>query len=224
MKKAILGKKIGMTQVFDKDGKAVPVTVIQAGPNVVVQKKTIENDGYESIQVGFDDIREKLKKVKSKDGKEKVVSNIPKPIKGHFDKAKIAVKRYLREFRLEDASSYEVGQEIKVDIFKEGERVDVSGVSKGKGFAGVIKRYNAHRGPMRHGSKFHRAPGSMGASSDPSRTIPGKKLPGHMGAENVTVQNLEVVRVDAEKNVILVKGGVPGIRGSLVMIKDTVKA
>lgn len=224
MKKAILGKKVGMTQVFDKEGKAVPVTVIQAGPNVVVQKKTFENDGYSSIQVGFEDVKEKLKKVKDSEGKEKTVSNILKPVKGHFEKAKIAAKRYLREFRLEDAASYEVGQEIKADVFKEGERVDVSGVSKGKGFAGVIKRYNAHRGPMRHGSKFHRAPGSMGASSDPSRTIPGKKLPGHMGAENTTVLNLEVVKVDPERNFILVKGGVPGIRGSLVMIKDTVKA
>lgn len=224
MKKAILGKKVGMTQVFDKEGKAIPVTVIEAGPNIVVQKKTIENDGYEAIQVGFCDVKEKFKKVRDKEGKEKVVSNILKPIKGHFEKAKIATKKYLREFRLEDAASYEVGQEIKADIFKEGERVDVSGVSKGKGYAGVIKRYNAHRGPMRHGSKFHRAPGSMGASSDPSRTIPGKKLPGHMGAENTTVQNLEVIKVDPERNFILVKGGVPGIRGSLVMIKDTVKA
>ncbi|MGE5631170.1 MAG: 50S ribosomal protein L3 [Caulobacteraceae bacterium] len=224
MKKAIIGKKIGMTQIFDKEGKAVPVTVIEAGPNVVVQKKTVENEGYAAIQVGFEDVKEKLRKVKDNEGKEKTVSNILKPIKGHFEKAKIATKRYLRELKLEDAASYEVGQEIKADVFKEGERVDVSGVSKGKGYAGVIKRYNAHRGPMRHGSKFHRAPGSMGASSDPSRTIPGKKLPGHMGAENTTVLNLEVVKVDQEKNLILVKGGVPGIRGSLVMIKDTVKA
>ncbi|MEA4848322.1 MAG: 50S ribosomal protein L3 [Clostridiaceae bacterium] len=224
MKKAILGLKVGMTQIFDKDGKAIPVTVISAGPNVVVQKKTVENEGYSSIQVGFEDVKEKLKKVKSKDGKEKLVSNILKPLKGHFEKAKIASKRYLREFRLEDAEAYEVGQEIKADIFKEGERVDISGVSKGKGFAGSIKRHNFHRGPMKHGSKYHRAAGSMGASSSPSRTIPGKKLPGHMGAENTTVVNLEVVKVDPEKNIILVKGGVPGIRGSLVMIKDTVKA
>ena len=209
MKKAILGLKVGMTQVFDKEGKAVPVTVIAAGPNVVVQKKTLENEGYSAIQVGFDDKAEK---------------KVTKPIKGHFAKAKVATKRYLREFRLEDAAAYEVGQEIKADVFTEGERVDVSGVSKGKGYAGAIKRHNFHRGPMRHGSKYHRAAGSMGASSDPSRTIPGKKLPGHMGAENTTVLNLEVVKVDPEKNVILVKGGVPGIRGSLVMIKDTVKA
>lgn len=198
-----------MTQIFDKEGKAIPVTVIQAGPNVVVQKKTVENDGYASIQVGYEDRDEK---------------RVNKPMKGHFAKAKVATKRYLRELRLENAESFEIGQEIKADVFAEGDRVDVSGVSKGKGTAGTIKRFNAHRGPMRHGSKFHRAPGSMGASSDPSRTFKGKKLPGRMGNENTTVQNLEVVKVDAEKNYILVKGGVPGIRGSLVMIKDTVKA
>ena len=209
MKKAILGLKVGMTQIFDNEGKAIPVTVIAANPNIVVQKKTVENEGYEAIQVGFDDKAEK---------------KVTKPLKGHFAKAKVATKRYLREFRLEDAASYEVGQEIKVDIFKEGDRVDISGVSKGKGFAGAIKRHNFHRGPMKHGSKYHRWAGSMGTSSSPSRTIPGKKLPGHMGAENTTVVNLEVVKVDPEKNIILVKGGIPGIRGSLVMIKDTVKA
>jgi len=209
MKKAILGKKVGMTQIFDKDGKAIPVTVIEVEPNVVVQKKTVENDGYAALQVGYEDKDEK---------------KVNKPLKGHFAKAKVATKRYLRELRIENAESYEVGQEIKVDIFAEGERVDVSGVSKGKGTAGTIKRFNAHRGPMKHGSKFHRAPGSMGASSDPSRTFKGKKLPGRMGNENTTVQNLEVVKVDAEKNYMLVKGGVPGIRGSLVMIKDSVKA
>jgi len=209
MKKAILGLKVGMTQIFDNEGKAIPVTVIAANPNIVVQKKTVENEGYEAIQVGFDDKAEK---------------KVTKPLKGHFAKAKVATKRYLREFRLEDAGSYEVGQEIKVDVFKEGDRVDISGVSKGKGFAGAIKRHNFHRGPMKHGSKYHRWAGSMGASSSPSRTIPGKKLPGHMGAENTTVVNLEVVKVDPEKNIILVKGGIPGIRGSLVMIKDTVKA
>ena len=219
MKKAILGRKIGMTQVFDNTGRAVPVTVIEAIPSVVVQKKTVTNDGYDAIQVGYGDVKEKLKKVQGK-----VVSNITKPMQGHFKKAGVDVKRYLRELKLEDGSTFEVGQEIKVDVFAEGERVDISGFSKGKGFQGTIKRYNAQRGPMSHGSKFHRAPGSMGASSDPSRTFPGKKLPGHMGAENVTVQNLEVVRVDLEKNVILVKGGVPGIRGSLVIIKNTVKA
>lgn len=209
MKKAIIGKKIGMTQIFDKEGKAVPVTVIQAGPNTVIQKKTMEKDGYSSIQVGFEDLDEK---------------KLNKPMKGHFEKAKVATKRYIRELRLEDSASFEIGQELKADVFAEGDRVDISGVSKGKGTAGVIKRHNAHRGPMRHGSKFHRAPGSMGASSDPSRTFKGKKLPGRMGNENTTVQNIEVVKVDAEKNYMLVKGGVPGIRGSLVMIKDTVKA
>ncbi|KUO73267.1 MAG: 50S ribosomal protein L3 [Clostridia bacterium BRH_c25] len=209
MKKAILGLKVGMTQIFDKVGKAIPVTVIAANPNMVVQKKTVENEGYSAIQVGFDDKAEK---------------KVTKPIRGHFAKAKVATKRYLREFRLEDAAAYEVGQEIKVDVFKEGDKVDISGFSKGKGFAGSIKRHNFHRGPMGHGSKYHRQSGSMGASSDPSRTIPGKKLPGHMGAENTTVVNLEVVKVDPEKNVILVKGAVPGIRGSLVMIKDTVKS
>ena len=220
MKKAILGKKVGMTQVFDKSGRAIPVTVIEAAPNVVVQKKTVENDGYDSIQVGFDDVREKFSKTSNK----RVKSNVTKPLKGHFTKAKVAYKRYLREFRLEEAASYEVGQEIKADIFAEGEMVDVSGVSKGKGVQGTIKRYNAHTGPMAHGSKFHRAPGSMGASSSPSRTFKGKKLPGHMGSVNTTVQNLEIIKVDIEKNVILVKGGVPGIRGSLVMIKNSVKA
>ncbi len=209
MKKAILGLKEGMTQIFDKEGKAVPVTVITASPNIVVQKKTIESDGYLAIQVGFDDKEEK---------------RVNKPMKGHFAKAKVATKKYLREFRFEDAADYEIGQEIKADVFKEGDRVDISGVSKGKGFAGSIKRHNFHRGPMGHGSKYHRQSGSMGASSSPSRTLPGKKLPGHMGAENTTVVNLEIIRVDLEKNIILVKGGVPGIRGSLVMIKDTVKA
>lgn len=209
MKKAILGKKVGMTQVFDSEGRALPVTVIEAGPNVVVQKKTVENDGYAAIQVGFEDAKEK---------------RVTKPIKGHFAKAKVTFKKYLRELRLEDAENFEVGQEIKADVFTVGERVDISGVSKGKGYAGAIKRHNFHRGPMTHGSKYHRAAGSMGASSDPSRTFKGKKLPGHMGAANVTVQNMEVVMVDPERNVILVKGGVPGIRGSLVMIKDSVKA
>lgn len=209
MKKAILGKKVGMTQVFDSEGRALPVTVIEAGPNVVVQKKTIENDGYEAIQVGFVDAKER---------------RVTKPLKGHFSKAKVATKKYLREFKLEGAASFEIGQEFKADVFAVGDKVDVSGVSKGKGFSGAIKRHNFHRGPMSHGSKYHRGVGSMGASSDPSRTFKGKKLPGHMGAQNVTVQNMEIVMVDPEKNVILVKGGVPGIRGSLVMIRDSVKA
>jgi large subunit ribosomal protein L3 len=209
MKKAILGRKLGMTQIFTEDGKVVPVTVIQAGPCVVVQKKTVETDGYNAIQVGFEDIREKL---------------VNKPEKGHFAKANIAPKRFLKELRLEDVSAYEVGSEIKVDIFAEGEKVDVTGTSKGKGFQGVIKRWNANRGPMSHGSKYHRRVGSMGASSFPSRTFKGKKMPGHMGAEKSTILNLEVVKVDPEKNVILVKGAVPGPKKGLVIIRDSVKA
>ncbi|MGF7398240.1 50S ribosomal protein L3 [Thermoanaerobacterium thermosaccharolyticum] len=208
MKKAILGKKHGMTQIF-VGNEMIPVTVVEAGPCVVVQKKTKENDGYDAIQVGFGDVKEK---------------RLIKPLKGHFTKANVPFKKYLREFRLDDISSYEVGSEIKADIFSVGDRVDVIGTSKGKGFAGVVKRYNANRGPMSHGSKYHRRPGSMGASSDPSRTFKGKRLPGHMGNERVTVQNLEVVKVDPEKNLLLIKGSVPGIRGSLLMIRDTVKS
>jgi large subunit ribosomal protein L3 len=209
MKKAIIGRKVGMTQIFDANGKKIPVTVIEAGPCVVTQKKTSENDGYEAIQVGFSDVKEKL---------------VNKPRQGQFAKAGVSLKRYLKEFRLEDTSSYNVGQEIKVDVFAEGEKVDVSGVSKGKGFQGTIKRWNAHRGPMSHGSKFHRSVGSMGASSDPSRTFKNKKLPGHMGNVNTTVLNLEVVKVMADKNVILIKGGVPGPNKSIVVIRNAVKA
>ncbi|ERK32525.1 MULTISPECIES: 50S ribosomal protein L3 [Clostridium] len=209
MKKAIIGKKIGMTQIFDANGKVVPVTVVEAGPCVVVQKKTTEKDGYEAIQVGFGDIREKL---------------VNKPRKGHFAKANVALKRTLKEFRLEDISSYEIGQEIKVDIFEAGDKVDVSGVSKGKGFQGTIKRWNASRGPMSHGSKFHRAVGSMGASSDPSRTFKNKRMPGHMGAEKTTVLNLEVVKIMPEKNLILIKGGIPGPNKATVVIRNAVKA
>lgn len=209
MKKAILGRKIGMTQIFDEDGKVIPVSVVIAGPCVVVQKKTEEKEGYNAIQVGFEDIREKL---------------VNKPEKGHFAKANIAPKRFLRELRLENARDYNVGDVLKADVFAVGERVDVSGVSKGKGYQGVIKRWNAHRGPMSHGSKYHRGVGSMGASSFPSRTFKNKKMPGHMGNENVTVQNLEVVRVDADKNLILIKGGIPGPKKGLVIIKDSVKA
>ncbi|SHE46469.1 50S ribosomal protein L3 [Clostridium fallax] len=209
MKKAIIGKKIGMTQIFDANGKVVPVTVVEAGPCVVTQKKTIEKDGYEAIQVGFGDIREKL---------------VNKPKKGHFAKAGVSLRRTLKEFRLEDVAAYEVGQEIKADVFEAGEKVDVSGVSKGKGFQGTIKRWNASRGPMSHGSKFHRAVGSMGASSDPSRTFKNKRMPGHMGAVNTTVLNLEVVKVMADKNIILIKGGVPGPNKGIIVIRDTVKA
>jgi large subunit ribosomal protein L3 len=209
MKKAIMGRKVGMTQIFDANGKIVPVTVIEAGPCVVVQKKTVEKDGYNAIKVGFGDIRESL---------------VNKPIKGQFATAGVSVRRHLKELRLEDISGYEVGQEIKADVFEAGERVDISGVSKGKGFQGTIKRWNAHRGPMSHGSKFHRSVGSMGASSDPSRTFKNKKLPGHMGNVNTTVLNLEVVRIMPEKNVILIKGGVPGPNKSVVVIRNTVKS
>ena len=209
MKKAIVGKKIGMTQIFDKEGKIVPVTVVEAGPCAVVQKKTVEKDGYSAIQVGFDEIREKL---------------VNSPLKGHFAKAGVTLRRTLKEFRLDNADEYEIGQEIKADIFAEGDKVDVSGVSKGKGFQGVIKRWGAQRGPMSHGSKFHRAPGSMGASSDPSKTFKNKHMPGHMGRENKTVQNLEVVKVIAEKNLILIKGGIPGPNKAKVVIRNTVKA
>ena len=209
MKKAIMGKKVGMTQIFNEHGKVIPVTVIEAGPCVVLQKKTVESDGYEAIQVGFGDIRERL---------------VNKPKTGIFKKAGVNVKRYIREFRLEDVSAYEVGTEIKADIFAVGDKVDVSGISKGKGFQGTIKRWNAHRGPMSHGSKFHRAVGSMGASSDPSRTFKNKRMPGHMGAVKTTVLNLEVVKVMPEKNVILIKGGVPGPNKGMVIIRNSVKA
>lgn len=204
-----MGKKLGMTQIFDENRKVVPVTVVEAGPCVVIQKKTVETDGYEAVKVAFGDIREKL---------------VNKPTKGQFDKAGVAVKRHIKEFRLEDMSNVEVGAEIKADIFAAGDKIDVSGISKGKGFQGVIKRWNFHRGPMSHGSKFHRAVGSMGASSDPSRTFKNKKMPGHMGNVNTTVLNLEIVRVIPEKNIILIKGGIPGPNKGLVVIRDAVKA
>ena len=209
MKKAIIGKKIGMTQIFDENGKVVPVTVVEAGPCVVVQKKTSDNDGYEAIQVGFEEIREKL---------------VNKPRKGHFAKAGTTLRRTLKEFRLEDISQYEVGQEIKADVFEIGDKVDVSAVSKGKGFQGCIKRWNQHTGDMTHGSKFKRAPGSMGASSSPSKVFKNKRMPGHMGSVNTTVLNLEIVKVIAEKNLILIKGGIPGPNKGTVVIKDTTRA
>ncbi|QGU96495.1 50S ribosomal protein L3 [Clostridium bovifaecis] len=209
MKKAILGRKLGMTQVFDESGKVIPVTVVEAGPCVVTQKKTEEKDGYNAIQVGFENIREKL---------------VNKPKKGHFAKAGVSAKRIVKEFRLENIEGYEVGSEIKADIFEAGEKVDVSGVSKGKGFQGTIKRWNFSRGPMSHGSKYHRGVGSMGASSDPSRTFKNKKMPGHMGHRNTTVLNLEVVKIMPEKNVILIKGGIPGPNKGYVVIRNTVKA
>ena len=209
MKKDILGKKLGMTQIFDENGKVIPVTVVEAGPCVVVQKKTVEKEGYDAIQVGFGTLREALRN---------------KPVKGHFAKAGVSLRRYIKEFRLDSVSEYEVGQEIKADVFAAGEKIDVSGISKGKGFAGVIKRWNFHRGPETHGSKFHRAVGSMGASSDPSRTFKNKKLPGHMGNVNTTVINLTVAKVMPEKNLILIKGGIPGPNKGLVVIRNAVKA
>ena len=208
MKNAILATKVGMTQIFNDDGVLTPVTVLQAGPCVVTQVKTAENDGYSAVQVGFVDKREKL---------------VNKPLKGQFDKAGVSYKRYLREFKLEDAENYELGQEIKADVFAAGDKIDVSAVSKGKGFQGAIKRHGQSRGPMAHGSKYHRHAGSNGAASDPSKVFKGKKMPGHMGHKKVTVQNLEVVRVDMDNNLILVKGAVPGPKKSLVTIKETVK-
>ena len=209
MKKAILATKVGMTQIFDEEGGLTAVTVLQAGPCVVTQVKTVENDGYSAVQVGFEEKREKL---------------VAKPQKGAFEKAGVSCKRYVKEFRFEDAESYEVKQEIKADIFAVGDRVDATAVSKGKGYQGAIKRHGQSRGPMAHGSKYHRHAGSNGAASDPSRVFPGKKMAGHMGAEQVTVQNLEIVRVDAENNLILVKGAVPGPKKSLVTLKETTKS
>ena len=209
MKKAILTTKVGMTQVFSEDGVLTPVTVLQAGPCVVTQVKTVENDGYSAVQVGFGDIREKL---------------VNKPKKGHFAKAGVTAKRFLKEFRLEDAESYTLGQEIKADVFAAGDKVDATAKSKGTGFQGAIKRHGQSRGPMAHGSKYHRHAGSNGSATTPGRVFKGKHMPGHMGAVRVTVQNLEVVSVDAEKNLILVKGAVPGPKKSLVMLKESVKA
>ena len=209
MKKAILATKVGMTQIFNEDGVLTPVTVLQAGPCVVTQIKTVENDGYSAVQVGFADKRENL---------------VNKPMKGQFDKAGVSCKRFVREFKFENAEEYAVAQEIKADIFAAGDKVDATAISKGKGFQGAIKRFGQHRGPMAHGSKFHRHQGSNGACSDPSKVFKGKGMPGHMGSKRVTIQNLEVVRVDAENNLILVKGAVPGPKKSLVTIKETVKS
>jgi len=209
MKKAIIGKKVGMTQIFDENGKVIPVTVIEAGPCIVSQKKTIESDGYNALQVGFGDIRPKL---------------VNKPLKGHFDKSDIAPKRTLREFRLENIDAYNVGDVIKADIFENGEKVDVTGTSKGKGWAGVIKRWNFRRLKETHGSgPVVRKGGSNGACSDPSRVFKGKKMSGHLGAERVTVQNLTVVKVDAENNMIAIKGALPGPKGSIVLVRNSVK-
>ena len=209
MVKAIIGKKVGMTQIFDENGKVVPVTVIEAGPCVVVQKKTDEQDGYSAIQLGFGDIKE---------------HRLSKPEAGHLKKADVSLKKYLKEFKLEGAGEMNVGDELKADVFAEGDKIDVTGVSKGKGFAGVIKRHNAARGAMSHGGgPVHRHAGSMGANSDPSRIFKGKIGAGHMGAEQVTVQNLDVVKVDAELNMIAVRGAIPGPKGGIVYLKNTVK-
>ena len=225
MKKAILATKVGMTQIFNEDGVLVPVTVLQAGPCVVTQVKTAENDGYSAVQVGFVDKKERIVN-KDKNGKKEIVHRhgVNKALKGHFDKAGVSCKRYVREFRLDNAEEYTLGSEIKADVFAAGDKIDASAISKGKGFQGAIKRHGQHRGPMAHGSKFHRHQGSNGACSSPSRVFKGKGMPGHMGCVKVTVQNLEVVRVDAENNLLLVKGAVPGPKKALVTVKETVKA
>ena len=209
MNKTIIGRKIGMTQVFDEVGTVITVTVIEAGPCTVVQVKTVETDGYNSIQLGFGEVKEK---------------RMNKPAKGHFKKSKLDLKKHLREFRTEEISEVKVGDEIKLDVFEAGEKVDIQGTSKGKGFQGVIKRHGQSRGPMGHGSMYHRRPGSMGSTSTPGRVFKGKKLPGHMGSETVTIQNLDIVRVDTDKNVILVKGSVPGAKGAILKIRKTVKS
>ena len=209
MNKAIVGKKVGMTQIFDEAGKVIPVTVIEAGPCVVAQVKTVESDGYNAIQLGFEDVKE---------------SKLSKPEIGHFTKSKLALKKHLREFRMDSVEDVKVGDELKADVFTKGDKVDIQGTSKGKGFQGVIKRHGQSRGPMGHGSMYHRRPGSMGSTSTPGRVFKGKNLPGHMGANTITIQNLEVVAVDLDKNVILVKGSVPGVNGAILKIKSSVKA
>jgi len=208
MKKAILATKVGMTQIFDENGVLIPVTVLQAGPCVVTQVKTVDNDGYNAVQVGFVDKREKL---------------VNKPVKGHFDKAGVSYKRYVRELKLENAEEYSVKDEIKADIFAAGDKIDATAISKGKGFQGAIKRHGQHRGPMAHGSKFHRHQGSNGSATTPGRVFKGKGMPGQMGNKQITIQNLEIVKVDAENNLLLVKGSVPGPKKSLVTVKETVK-
>ena len=209
MEKGLIGRKIGMTQIFNEEGAVIPVTVIETGPCTVVQIKNIENDGYNAIQLGFGDIKEK---------------HVIKPIKGHFNKAKLSPKKHLREFKIDNVEEYKVGNELKADLFKINDVVDVQAISKGKGFQGVIKRHGQHRGPMAHGSMYHRRPGSMGACATPSRVLKGKKLPGHMGVETVTIQNLKVVNVDLDKNIILIKGSVPGNKGAILKIKSSIKS
>ena len=209
MKKALIGKKVGMTQIFDENGVVIPVTVIEAGPCVVAQVKTLEKDGYEAIQLGFGEVKEK---------------KVNKPEKGHFTKANIKPLKHLREFKLDSIEGIKAGDELKADIFAVGDKIDVQGTSKGKGFQGVIKRHGQSRGPMGHGSMYHRRPGSMGPTSTPGRVFKGKKLPGHMGHVTVTIQNLDIVKVDMDKNVLLVKGSVPGAKGAILKIKSAVKA
>ncbi|MBP3651920.1 MAG: 50S ribosomal protein L3 [Clostridia bacterium] len=212
MKKAILGKKIGMTQIFVDDGRLVPVTVVEAGPCTVTQVKTMANDGYEAVQVGFGELSEQRAK-----------KLLNKPEQGHFAKAGVAPARHLREFRFEDISGYSVGDAIKCDVFAAGDKIDVIGTSKGHGYTGVIQRWNQHTGPMSHGSKYHRGVGSLSANSDPSRVFKNKKMAGQYGCERVTIQNLEVVKVDAERNLLMIKGAIPGANGSLVMVRDAIK-
>ena len=209
MEKAIIGRKVGMTQVFNNEGVVIPVTVIEAGPCTVVQVKTVEKDGYDAVQLGYGAVKE---------------HKVNKPMKGHFSKGNVTPTKHLREFRVEDTTAVKVGEEVKADIFAQGDLVDIQGTTKGKGFQGVIKRHGQSRGPMGHGSMYHRRPGSMGPTSTPGRVFKGKKLPGHMGVETVTIQNLEVVRVDLDKNAILVKGSIPGNKGSIVKIRSAVKA
>ena len=209
MKKGIIGRKVGMTQIFDEKGNVIPVTVIEAGPCTVAQVKTVETDGYDAVQLGFGEVKDK---------------HINKPEKGHFAKAGLEAKKHLREFRLESVEGVKVGDEVKADVFEAGEKVDVQGISKGKGFQGVIKRHGQHRGPMGHGSMYHRRPGSMGSTSTPGRVFKGKKLPGHMGAKTITIQNVEDVSVDLDKNVILVKGSVQGVKGAILKIRNSVKS
>ena len=209
MNKGLIGKKIGMTQIFDEHGRVIPVTVIEAGPCVIAQVKTEETDGYTAVQLGFGDVKEK---------------KLTKPEKGHFTKVNVTPKKHLREFRLDSVEGLTVGQELKADVFVAGDKLDIQGTSKGKGFQGVIKRHGQSRGPMGHGSMYHRRPGSMGPTSTPGRVFKGKKLPGHMGAQTISIQNLEVIRVDLDKNVILVKGSVPGAKGAILKLKSSVKS
>lgn len=209
MQKGIIGKKLGMTQLFDENGKVVPVTVIEAGPCTVVQKKTVESDGYEAVQLGFGEVSAK---------------KVNKAAKGHFDKADVAPKRTLREFRFDDCSGYNVGDELKADQFAAGDKIDITGTSKGHGYTGAIQRWNQHTGPMAHGSKYHRGVGSLSANSDPSRVFKNKHMAGHYGVDRVTIQNLEIVQVDAERNLLLVKGAVPGPNGGLLIVRNTCKA